>query len=266
MRDFTMSPMLTMPTSRSASTTGMWRIRRTGHDPHEVVDAVAARAGGHVGGHERRHGPGQRVVACAGTGVAERPHDVALGQDAGHRRTGRPGPHDQGADVVPAQQGDGVGDGRIRCDAHDVVSLAVEDVLDQQGPTSSSTLPGRVTAGTSYPAAGIRSRAARWTDGDAALRSFRPVEPLVEPPVGPFVGHPAGRFSAAPIDVDRARSETPGCAHVAHFNHAGCSLAPQPVLDAQADWLAAEAVTGGYELAADRGRRPRRRRTTRSPR
>jgi len=65
-------------------------------------------------------------------------------------------------------------------------------------------------------------------------------------------GRPAGRFSAAPIDVDRARSETPGCAHVAHLNHAGCSLAPQPVLDAQADWLAAEAITGGYELAADR--------------
>jgi len=57
---------------------------------------------------------------------------------------------------------------------------------------------------------------------------------------------------ASPIDVARARAETPGCAGVAHLNHAGCSLAPQPVLDAQIEWLRAEALTGGYELADDR--------------
>jgi cysteine desulfurase / selenocysteine lyase len=56
-----------------------------------------------------------------------------------------------------------------------------------------------------------------------------------------------------PIDVDRARADTPGCELVVHLNHAGASLAPRPVLDAQVEWLQAEAMTGGYELAADRG-------------
>ena len=54
------------------------------------------------------------------------------------------------------------------------------------------------------------------------------------------------------IDVDRARADTPGCELVVHLNHAGTSLAPRPVLDAQVEWLQAEALTGGYELAADR--------------
>ncbi len=56
----------------------------------------------------------------------------------------------------------------------------------------------------------------------------------------------------AAIDVDRARADTPGCELVVHLNHAGTSLAPRPVLDAQVEWLQAEALTGGYELAADR--------------
>jgi cysteine desulfurase / selenocysteine lyase len=56
----------------------------------------------------------------------------------------------------------------------------------------------------------------------------------------------------APIDVDRARADTPGCELVVHLNHAGTSLAPRPVLNAQFEWLQAEALTGGYELAADR--------------
>jgi cysteine desulfurase / selenocysteine lyase len=55
-----------------------------------------------------------------------------------------------------------------------------------------------------------------------------------------------------PIDVDRARADTPGCELVVHLNHAGTSLVPRPVLDAQVEWLQAEALTGGYELAADR--------------
>jgi cysteine desulfurase / selenocysteine lyase len=63
---------------------------------------------------------------------------------------------------------------------------------------------------------------------------------------------PGAPSPAEPIDVARARADTPGCAVVAHLNHAGCSLAPRPVLDAQTEWLQAEAVTGGYELAADR--------------
>ena len=54
------------------------------------------------------------------------------------------------------------------------------------------------------------------------------------------------------IDVALARADTPGCAEVVHLNHAGCSLPPRVVLDAQIEWLRAEAVTGGYELAAAR--------------
>lgn len=49
------------------------------------------------------------------------------------------------------------------------------------------------------------------------------------------------------IDVDRARRETPGCAGVLHFNHAGASLMPQCVLDAHVAHLRLEAEMGGYE-------------------
>jgi selenocysteine lyase/cysteine desulfurase len=51
----------------------------------------------------------------------------------------------------------------------------------------------------------------------------------------------------ATFDVDRARALTPGCAHVLHLNHAGASLAPQPVLDAVIGHLRLEARIGGYE-------------------
>lgn len=54
------------------------------------------------------------------------------------------------------------------------------------------------------------------------------------------------------IDVDRAREDTPGCAHVNHLNNAGSSLPPSAVLEAQVEWLETEAVTGGYELVAHR--------------
>ncbi len=53
-----------------------------------------------------------------------------------------------------------------------------------------------------------------------------------------------------PIDVAKARRETPGCAHVLHFNNAGAALTPQPVLDAYFDHLNLEARIGGYEAAA----------------
>jgi cysteine desulfurase / selenocysteine lyase len=50
-----------------------------------------------------------------------------------------------------------------------------------------------------------------------------------------------------PFDLQRARQDTPGCAHVLHFNNAGSSLMPQPVLDATIKHLQLEAQIGGYE-------------------
>jgi cysteine desulfurase/selenocysteine lyase len=55
----------------------------------------------------------------------------------------------------------------------------------------------------------------------------------------------------AGIDLARARAETPGCAHVAHFNNAGAGLVPEPVLDAMVGHLQREATIGGYEAEAE---------------
>ena len=53
-----------------------------------------------------------------------------------------------------------------------------------------------------------------------------------------------------PFDLLRARQDTPGCHNVMHFNNAGASLMPQPVLDATIGHLQLEARIGGYEAAA----------------
>ncbi len=51
------------------------------------------------------------------------------------------------------------------------------------------------------------------------------------------------------FDINRARRETPGCENVLHFNNAGASLMPAPVLETMVEYLRLEASSGGYETA-----------------
>src|SRR5579863_1696277 len=53
-----------------------------------------------------------------------------------------------------------------------------------------------------------------------------------------------------PIDIERARKDTPATNRILHFNNAGAALMPTPVLHAQLQHLQLEADTGGYEAAA----------------
>ena len=51
------------------------------------------------------------------------------------------------------------------------------------------------------------------------------------------------------IDISAVRADTPGTSFVAHFNNAGASLMPRPVLKTITDYLDEESLLGGYETA-----------------
>ena len=53
------------------------------------------------------------------------------------------------------------------------------------------------------------------------------------------------------FNLERARLDTPGTAHVAHLNNAGAALPPTQVTDAVIAHLRREAEIGGYEAAAE---------------
>ena len=53
------------------------------------------------------------------------------------------------------------------------------------------------------------------------------------------------------LDIEKIRSETPGCSQKIHFNNAGSSLSPQNVTDAVISYLTREQEVGGYEAAEE---------------
>jgi len=66
----------------------------------------------------------------------------------------------------------------------------------------------------------------------------------------PHMVYKKDKDSIMPFDLQHLRQDTPGCAHVLHFNNAGSSLMPRPVLDATVAHLQLETRIGGYEAAA----------------
>ncbi len=51
------------------------------------------------------------------------------------------------------------------------------------------------------------------------------------------------------MNIINLRKQTPGCKEKIHFNNAGASLPPQPVIDATVEHITLEAMIGGYEAA-----------------
>jgi selenocysteine lyase/cysteine desulfurase len=49
------------------------------------------------------------------------------------------------------------------------------------------------------------------------------------------------------VDIERLRSETPGCAERIHLNNAGAALMPAPVVKALQEYITLESRVGGYE-------------------
>jgi len=62
--------------------------------------------------------------------------------------------------------------------------------------------------------------------------------------------HAMSPLPNSPLDVGLARAQTPGCAHVLHFNNAGASLLSEWVVRAVAAHLDLESRIGGYEAEA----------------
>lgn len=65
---------------------------------------------------------------------------------------------------------------------------------------------------------------------------------------------PTNTASTTPLgsaEVARLRAQTPGADNVVHLNHAGASLPTEATLDTQIRHLQREAMTGGYEAAAE---------------